>query len=59
MKKSLVDWLKMKVVAFKMKYATKWIEGYGLSIVRLEHKAGTTYIVNRDGSFHKLIKGKK
>lgn len=35
------------------------IESYGLSVVKLVERAGTTYVVNADGTYLKLVKGKK
>ena len=32
------------------------IESYGLTIVKLHEVAGTTYVVNADGSYMKLVK---
>jgi len=35
------------------------IESYGLSVVKLHEVAGTTYLVNADGTHFKLVRGKK
>lgn len=35
------------------------IEGYGLSVVKLQHFSGTTYLVNADGTYLKLVKASK
>ncbi len=35
------------------------IESYGLSVVKIVERAGTTYFVHPDGSYLKLTKGKK
>lgn len=35
------------------------IESYGLSVVKLHQIAGSTYVVNADGSYMKLVKGTK
>lgn len=35
------------------------IESYGLSIVKLKEIAGTTYIINADGSYMKLVAVKR
>ncbi len=35
------------------------IESYGLSVVKIIERAGTTYFVHPDGSYLKLTKGKK
>jgi len=44
------------IVALKLKYAFRWIEGRGLSVVRIVERAGTQYIVAQDGAFHKIGK---
>ena len=35
------------------------IEGYGLSVVKLHQVGATTYLVNADGTYLKLVKASK
>lgn len=35
------------------------IEGYGLRVVKFITIANTTYLVDADGTHHKLVRGKK
>ncbi|HJZ04411.1 MAG TPA: hypothetical protein VJ327_00935, partial [Patescibacteria group bacterium] len=46
------------VGAIKLKYAFRWLEGRGLSVVRIVEKAGTKYIVAQNGAFYKIGKRK-
>lgn len=52
----MISKIKKFVAARKLKYAFRWIEGSGLSVVRIVEKAGTKYIIANDGAFHKIGK---
>lgn len=51
----LRSWWRRKLLGL----AQRRVESYGLTIVKLHEIAGTTYVVNADGSYWKLIKGRK
>lgn len=56
--KALITWWKRR----KIDRAQALIEGYGLSVVKLQTVAGTMYLINADGSAMRLVatsKGKK
>lgn len=57
MKFSLRKWIATRLAKFKLTRAFLWADQYGLTVVKVERRAGTDYIVHRDGSFNKL--GKK
>lgn len=44
---------------WRLDRAQALIESYGLAIVKLHQIGNTTYVVNADGSYMKLVKGKK
>ena len=52
---NLRSWWRRKLLDM----AQQRIESYGLTVVKLRKVAGTTYLVNADGSYLKLTKGKK
>lgn len=56
--RALITWWNRR----KIDRAQALIEGYGLSVVKLQTVAGTMYLINADGSAMRLVatsKGKK
>lgn len=53
--KALTGWWQR----WRLDRAQALIESYGLSIVKMHTVAGTTYLVNADGTHLKLVRGKK
>ena len=50
----MIEKIKKFVASIKLKYAIRWINGNGFSVVRIVEKAGTKYIVTNDGSFLRI-----
>jgi hypothetical protein len=48
--------IKNWVRSVKLKYAIRWVDDCGLSVVRIVERAGSQYIVAQDGSFRRVGK---
>jgi hypothetical protein len=53
--KSLRKWIEKR----RLDKAQEIIESYGLSVVKMKTVGGSTYIVNADGTYLKLVKASK
>lgn len=43
----------------RVERAQALLNRHGLTVVKIVHQAGTTYLVNKDGSYLKLVREKK
>ena len=55
----LVGRVKLYVAKKKLELGVKWVTAAGLTACRIVDRAGTSYIVGRDGMYHKIGRGRK
>jgi len=55
----MIDKIKVYVAKKKLELGIKWITATGLTVCRIIDRAGTSYIVGKDGVYHKIGRGQK
>ena len=55
----MIGKIKSYVAKKKLELGIKWVTAAGLTACRIVDRAGTSYIIGRDGAHHKIGRGQK